>query len=325
MRSLVAGFRALSHGKLILLLALTTTLIGLGTAAPLGSAFSRDFGGTFAGDHLLRNHPTFAPSDVIDFLRENRALLSGVVGGSRYGVLLTALLQMLFAGGIIVVLGRGPFTFGQFFEPARRNFWHNVKCFFLFAVLLGVVFGAVLGGAYAADKKLFALTPPDATVGVAFGWGVRIVAVLLWGALSLLYDFARAARRYSPGIGAWRAYGFARRVLRGSWIRGLILFLFWLLLGGAAWLAAIAAAWVLPAASPGAIALLLLLQFLSLYVRSAVRVATWGSYLEFLDHRAPGALAAAPRLAPGTGPAPRQNPRVESGPIVEASRPFGRA
>jgi hypothetical protein len=291
MRSLLAGFRALSHGKLILLLALTTTLIGLGAAAPLGSAFSRDFGGTFAGHHVLRNHPTFAPSDVIDFLRENRALLSGVAGGSRYGVLLTVILQMFFAGGIVVVLGRGDFTFGQFFEPARRNFWHNLKCLFLFAVLLGVVFGAFLGGAYGVDKKLLADTPPDAAAGALFDWGVRIVAVLLWGALSLLYDFARAARRYSPSIGAWRAFGFARRALRGSWTRGLILFLFWLLLGGAAWLASIAAAWSLPAASPAAIGLLFLLQFLSLYVRSAVRVAAWGSYLEFLDHRAPAALA----------------------------------
>ena len=292
MRTLAAGFRALSHGKLILLLALASALIGLAGAAPLGPALSRDVGGTFAGDHFLRNHPTFAPSDFIDFAREHAGVLAGVAGSSRYGALASILLQMFFAGGIVVVLGRGPFTFGQFFEPARRNFWHNVKCFFLFAVLLVIVFGAVLGGAYAADKALFEETPPDAAAGVAFEWGVRIVAVLLWGVLSLLYDFARAARRYAPAIGAWRAYGFARRALRGSWSRGLILFLFWLLLGGAAWLAAIAAAWSLPAASPGAIALLLLLQFLSFYVRSAVRVAAWGSYLEFLDHRAPGALRA---------------------------------
>ncbi len=307
MRSLVAGFRALSHGKLILLLALTTTLLAVGAAAPLAPAFSRDLGGTFAGDHLLRNHPTFAPSDVVDFLRENRALFSGAAGGFRYATLLAVLLQMFFAGGVVVVLGRGAFTFGQFFEPARRNFWHNVKCFFLFAVLLLVVLGAVLGGAYAADKGLFAETPPDAAAGVAFEWAVRIVAVLLWGVLSILYDFARAARRYAPTIGAWRAYGFARRALRGSWTRGLILFVFWLLLGGAAWIAAIAAAWNLPAASPGAIALLLLLQFLSFYVRSAVRVAAWGSYLEFLDHRAPGALAplraSRPSFLPAASPA----------------------
>ena len=39
-----------------------------------------------------------------------------------------------------------------------------------------------------------------------------------------------------------------------------------------------------------AIAFLFLLQFASIFVRSAVRVAAWGSYLEFLDHRAPRAL-----------------------------------
>ena len=271
---------------------MTTVVLGLGAAIPFGAAFEQDFGGTLAGDHLLRNHPTFAPSDVVDFGRENASLLSGVAGGSRYFMLLTVLLQTFFAGGIVAVLGRGRFTFGQFFEPARRNFWHNLKCFFLFAILLAVVLGAVLGGAFAADEKLFESTPPGAASARLFGWTVKIAAVLLWGVLSLLYDFARAARRYDPAIGAWRSYGFARRALRGSWTRGLILYLFWLILGGAAWLAAIAVAWTMPAASPLAIGLLLLVQFLSLLVRSAVRVATWGSYLEFLDHRAPGALLA---------------------------------
>jgi hypothetical protein len=292
MKSLGAGFRALGHGKLILLLAVTTVALGLGAAIPFGDAFEQDFGGTLAGDNLLRNHPTFAPSDVVDFGRENAALLSGVGGGSRYFMLLTILLQTFFAGGIVAVLGRGRFTFGQFFEPARRNFWHNLKCFFLFAILLVVVFGAVLGGAFAADEKLFDSTPPGAASARLFDGTVKVVAVLLWGVLSLLYDFARAARRYDPAIGAWRAYGFARRALRRSWTRGLILYLFWLILGGAAWMAAIALAWTMPAASPLAIGLLLLVQFLSLLVRSAVRVATWGAYLEFLDHRAPAALLA---------------------------------
>ncbi len=292
MKSIGAGFRALGHGKLILLLALTTVVLGLAAAIPFGAAFEQDFGGTLAGDHLLRNHPSFAPSDVVDFGRERATLISGVAGGSRYFMLLTVLLQTFFAGGIVVVLGRGRFTFGQFFEPARRNFWHNLKCFFLFAILLAVVFGALFGGVFAADEKLFESTPPGAASARLFGWTVKIVAVLLWGVCSLLYDFARAARRYDTAIGAWRSYGFARRALRGSWTRGLVLYLFWLILGGAAWLAAIAAAWTMPAASPLAIGLLLLVQFLSLLVRSAVRVATWGSYLEFLDHRAPGAFFA---------------------------------
>jgi hypothetical protein len=301
-RTLAAGFRALRHRKLILLLALATVVLGLGAAMPLGYALDRYVGGTLAGDHFLRNHPTFAPSDFVDFGRENSSVLSGTSEGSRYWVCVAVLLQMFFAGGIVAVLGRGPFTFGQFFEPARRNFWHNVKCFFLFAILLVVVFGAVLGGAYALDEALFENTPPDAAIGSLWDWGVRIVAVLLWGVLSLLYDFARAARRYAPAIGAWRAYGFARRALRGSWRRAIVLFLFWLVLGAAAWFAAISAAWAMPAESVLAIAFLFLLQFVSILVRSAIRVATWGSYLEFLDHRAAGALAVT------TNPAYRPSP-----------------
>ena len=291
MRSLAAGFRALAHGKLILLLAVATAVLGVSAATPLHQPLVEDAAGTLAGDHFLRNHPTFAPTDFLDFVRKNDSVLDGVVSGAGWLGLLSLALQMLFAGGIVAVLGRGDFTFSQFVQPARRNLWHNAKCFFLFAAMLTVVFGILIGGAFALDEKLFEHAPPGDAVRHLGGWGVRILAVLLWGALSLLYDFARASRRYTPKLGAWRAYGFARRALRGSWSRGLVLYLFWLVLGGAAWLGTIGIAWSVPAASPAAIALLLLVQFATLYVRSAVRVAAWGSYLEFLDHRAPRALA----------------------------------
>ena len=290
MRSLAAGFRALAQGKLILLLAVTSALLGLTAAVPLHRPLEDHVGGTLAGEHFLRNHPTFAPTDFIDFARENASAIQGVASGSGYFALAAIVLQMFFAGGMVVVLGRGNFTFGQFFEPARRNFWHNAKCFLLFAVVVVVVFGAVLGGAFALDEKVFEQAPPHDTSRYLWRWAVRIVAVLLWAGLSLLYDFARACRRYTPRIGAWRAFGFARRALRGSWTRGLVLYLFWLVLGGAAWFGTIALAWAMPAASVPAIALLFALQFVTIYVRSAVRVAAWASFLEFLDHRAPRAL-----------------------------------
>jgi hypothetical protein len=305
-RSLAAGFRALSHGKLILLLAVTTLLLGLGAAAPLSPALWKDVGTTLAGDHFVRNHPTFAPTDFADFLREDAGAVRGAWGAARNLAIFGVVLQMFFAGGIVVVLGRGPFSFGQFFEPARRNFWHNVKCFFLFAALLAVFYGIVLGGGQAAAKELFENVPPDAASRTSWSWGLLSLAVLLWGVLSLLYDFARAARRYAPTIGAWRAYGFARRALRGSWARALVLFVFWLLLGATAWLGFFAVTWAMPAVSVPAIAGLFLLQFLVIWSRSAIRVAAWGSYLEFLDHRATAALAATARapLTAAVAPAP---------------------
>ncbi|MCM3875011.1 MAG: hypothetical protein NEA02_01185, partial [Thermoanaerobaculia bacterium] len=162
--------------------------------------------------------------------------------------------------------------------------------------MLAVVYGIVFGGAFAASKKIFEDVPPDADSRTSWDWGLRILAVLIWGVCSLLYDFARAARRYSPLIGAWRAFRFARRALSGSWTKGLALFLFWFLIGGAAWLACIAAAWYLPAVSVPAIALLFFLQILGLGARSAVRIATWGSYLAFLDSRARAAIVATTRI-----------------------------
>ncbi len=66
----------------------------------------------------------------------------------------------------------------------------------------------------------------------------------------------------------------------------------------------------MPAVSVPAIALLVLLQFAAVWVRSAVRVAAWGSYLAFLDRRAGAALSAVARIriAPAGAFAPAAAP-----------------
>jgi hypothetical protein len=293
---IAAGFASLSHGKLILLLALTSAALGFSGAAPLMPSLHAVLSGTLAGDHFLRNSPTFAPSDFLDFMREKGPAVEGAMRATGWAGILGVLLQMLYTGGIVVVLGRRRFSFGQLFEPARRNFWHNLKCFFLFAIANLIVLGAWLGGGGAARKKLLEDVPPDAAARSQTFWILAGVAVLLFAALSLLYDFARAARRHAPTIGAFRAYRFARRALSGSWLRALALWIFWFALGGGAVLALFAVTWALPAVSPPAIALLILLQFGVLWLRSAVRVAAWGSYIAFLEPRARPALSAIARV-----------------------------
>jgi hypothetical protein len=308
-----AGFAAARHAKLVLLLALVTAALGVGTSLPLQPAFRDKLAGTLAGDHFIRNHPTFAPTDFFDFLKECGIAVDGSLRAMDALGLFGVLLQMLFVGGIVAVLGRGPFSFGQFFEPARRNFWHNVKCFFLFAILAAVVLGVWLGGAGWLRHKLLEDVPPDAAVRSLTGWLLFLVGLLLFAACSLLYDFARAARRYAPTIGAWRGFRFARRALAGSWGAALGLWLAWLVVGGAAVLVVVAITWAMPAVSVPAIALLVVLQFAAIAVRSAVRVAAWGSYLAFLDPRAGAALSAIARVriaptgafAPGAMPAER--------------------
>ena len=307
-----AGLSAVRHAKLVLLLALVTAALGVGTSLPLQPVFREKLAGTLAGDHFIRNHPTFAPTDFLDFLKEAGGSIDGTLRTMDALGFLGVLLQVLFAGGIVVVLGRGPFSFGQFFEPARRNFWHNVKCFFLFAILAGLLLAVWLGGLGWARHKLLEDAPPDAAVRSLTGWLLFLVALLLFGACSLLYDFARAARRYAPAIGAWRAFRFARRALAGSWAAALGLWLLWLLLGGGAVLLVFAITWAMPAVSVPAIALLVLLQFAAVWVRSAVRVAAWGSYVAFLDPRAEPALSAIARIrvAPTAAfaPAPADRP-----------------
>lgn len=291
-----AGFGSLRHGKLVLLLSLVTAALGFGAALPLLPTLRETMTGTLAGDHFIRNHPTFAPADFLDFFREQAGAVEGAQRAMNGMAFLGVLFQMFFAGGIVAVLGRGPFSFSQFFEPARRHFWHNVKCFFLFAVLVAVLPGLWLAGARWALKKLLENAPPDAVSRSLGHWILLGVALLLFAAVSLLYDFARAARRYAPAIGAWRSFRFARRALSGSWIRALGLWVLWFLLGGAAVLLLFAAAWGLPAVSVPAIAFLMILQFGGLWARSAARVAAWGSYLAFLDPRAGAALSAVARV-----------------------------
>ena len=180
-----------------------------------------------------------------------------------------------------------------------------MKCLGIFAVSAGIVLGTWyellgvsvrtifdigFGDEGAVTTKLFENVPPDAAIRSVGRWGSIVMGVLLFGALSLLYDFARAARRYSPTIGAWRGYRFAWRALSGSWVRALALFLFWLIAGGAVVLALFSAAWMIPAVSAPAVGVLFLIQFAVLWARSAVRVAAWGSYLGFLEGRARPAL-----------------------------------
>jgi hypothetical protein len=288
---LAAGLAALSHRKLILLLALSSAALGLLGAMPLTPAFHDAMAGTLAGDHFIRNHPTFAPTDFVDFVRERRYAILGARRSALAVGVLGVFLQVFFAGGIIAALGRGPFTFGQFCEPARRNLGHNARCLAVFAVSALVTLGLWFGGMGAAAKRLFEQAPPDSAARSAAWWFVWIVGFLLFAGLSLLYDFARAARRYAPTIGLWRAWRFARRTLAGSWLRALALFLLWFVAGGAFVLAAVGAAWAMPAVSLPAVAVLFLLQFAALWLRAAVRVAAWGSYVGLLDARARGALA----------------------------------
>lgn len=112
------------------------------------------------------------------------------------------------------------------------------------------------------------------------------MALLLFAIASLLYDFARAARRRDPGAGALRAYASARRLFSGSFFRSLGLFAFWLLFGAAAVPALFALEWSGNAQSWAAIALHTVLQAAVLAARSAVRVGAWGSLLALYDERA---------------------------------------
>ena len=283
---LARGLEALGNGRLVLLLAVTTVALALPAAFALWPALSSAFGGTLAGDHVLRNHPSFAPLDVFEFFYEKRDAVAGARRVALGAGVLGVLLQVFYAGGFVETLGRGPrIPLAHFLAGALRNCWHNVKCFSIFLLASGVVIGLWLVGTAAAAKKLFEQTPPGATSSLLFRVATLLIASLLFILFSLLHDFARIARRHETAIGAWRGYGFARRVLSGSWRTAFGLFILWLLAGGIAWFLIVALEWGTPAVSGAAICLHTLLQLAAVLLRSGVRVAAWGSYVALADAR----------------------------------------
>ena len=311
--SLGAGFAALSSGKaLILLLTGMTVVLALLSAAPLGPSLQDSFGGTLAGDHVLTNHPSFAPTDVFDFLREKAPAVAGSVAAAKWAALIGLLQQILFAGGIVSVLGKpAPISLPEFAAGVRRNAWHNIKCFLIFFFSAGAVLGAWLAGTHALWKKAFEGVPPGSASATVFRAAEVIGALFLYAVFSLLHDFARAARRDNFSIGAWRAYGRARRTLSGRWARALGIFLFWFVFGAAVLALGIHLEWTAPAVTAVAIALHVVIQIGVLAVRSAFRVAAWGSYLAFYDVAEP--VAALPVAPP---PPPQPEPEPEPPPLL---------
>ena len=167
--------------------------------------------GTLAGDHLLRNHPTFAPSDFFDFLVHEKDAIGASRFASRMAAFLSVAIQMFFAGGIIAVLGRGPFSFASS-SPGAANLWHH-------SVLLRFLPCLV---ASPGPRRLAALlTAPrgDSPLRRIRSFPVALVSLAVSSveSLSLLYDFAGAAAARAAVVSSPR-YRFALRALRGSWL-----------------------------------------------------------------------------------------------------------
>jgi hypothetical protein len=302
--SIGAGFSALARAKgLVLILTAVTVVLSVLAAAPLLPSLRGSFAETLAGDHILKNDPSFAPTDVFDFLREKSAAVAGARSAADWALLIVIFQQILFAGGIVSVLGKAaPVTLPDFVAGVRSNAWHNIKCFLIFLLLAGTVIGVWLAATHAIYTKVFDPLPPGAWSTLLFRVVVVLGALLLYAIFSLLHDFARAARRSEHRIGAWRGFGHARRILAGRWSRALGIFLFWFLFGGALLLLAIGLEWSAPAVSGVAIALHILLQIVVLTIRPVIRIAAWGSYLSLYDRVQP--LLAPLEVAPTSPPEP---------------------
>jgi hypothetical protein len=277
--------------------------------------FREEIGSRLAGDHFLRNEATQAPVDAFDFLREKWSNVTGWGRSSLWAALAAVLLQIFFTGGIVETLGtsdsRAP---GDFWSASRRHFAHNAKCFVLAAILGAILLGIWVSAVGAAGKSLFENVPPHTSGRSLWTAAGFLVSALLLGAVALLGALAKAARRGAPGIGAFAGFRDAGRRLRGQWMRGLAVLLFWCLAGIMALAILFGAAWRQQTPTGAAVLVNLLVLALSLGAIPAAKVGAWGSLLQLYDRReeeAREALRAARRreaaLAIPTVPAPTED------------------
>jgi hypothetical protein len=294
-KALSAGFAALRRWRLALLLLAATLVPALFAASTLWAALHDSFATTLAGEHVLVNDPRFAATDVLEFFHEKRVAVGAAWDATLAAAGLALIMRIFLAGGLIETLGRKP-SLGplEFLAGAGRNFWHNLKCFGVFAVALALTMSLWFAAASAwADR---ALRPPSSTALPGL-LARALLTILLYVLLALWYDLARAVRRLRPGIGARSAYWLAATVLRRRGGLALGLSLFWLCLGGGVFAALLWLTWTASAVSSAGIALLFVLQVAALSVQPLARVAAWGSYLSLLESTelAPRSARAAPR------------------------------
>ncbi len=142
------------------------------------------------------------------------------------------------------------------------------KCLILFVLVAGALVGGWVAAALEAAERLLENAPPGSATRTLAGCVIAVIALLLFASLSLIYDFARAARRYAPddrrlALDPLRTASSSVR----PWLRALALFLFWLIVGAIAVCAGVGAAWTMPAVSWPAIALLPVVELAALGLR----------------------------------------------------------
>jgi hypothetical protein len=298
---IASGFAALAGWRTTLVLLASANLAALPVPMALRGSLSSAFGDTLAGAAIRGNAQPDAGLYWIDYLRRYHPF-SAASGAFWLAVALTLLFQIFLAGGIIETVGRERTPFlGEFFGACGRHFRHNLAAFLLFVLFVLLLPGVWLGLTGAAAHALFSSSPPH-TPAAAIVAGVRyVVALLLFAALSMAYDFARAMPRFGP-VRAWPAFRGGLAIARREPAGVLGIFFFWLIAAGLLQLGWSALEWRAAPASAGAIAVVFLAEQAGIWIRCAARVATWGSIVSFLGPRAQESQIT---IAIPTAPAPR--------------------
>jgi len=217
-------------------------------------------------------------------LGDSASAAGGALAGSAaLAAVLTWLVAVLFAGGVLTMLNERweRFSFSRFLAAAGQHFWRILRLSLFGLVCYGTAWFAGRSPSLLADR-LYGKGMEGWPLGVA-GIVSSVLTLLLFGWVATVLDYAKIRLVSGNLRGAFKAllrsYAFVFRHFRlimGVWLMNAMLFA----LLGVVYLAlsnAVHASRIVP------ILLLIIIQQLFVFFRTAQRIAGWGAALAIFD------------------------------------------
>jgi hypothetical protein len=316
------GWAAASRSKVALVLMwFTYALIAKIVAVPAVAFLLEPLKHSRMASTLLSHFEVGWLGDLFD---SAHTAIGALAGAAALAGVLTWLVAILFAGGILTMLDEHweRFSLSPFLAAAGENFWRILRLSLFGLVCFALAWFLARLPLFTA-KKIYGDGMEDWPIGVA-GIVSSVLAVLLLGWVATVLDYAKVRLVSGHTRGAFKAllrsFAFVLRHFSktmGVWLMNAIL----LALLGAAYLQF---SNVLQANTTATIVLLIVVQQAFIFFRTAQRIAAWGSALEI--HAAclpPVPPVTEPEIvASSAGTAPAESP-ADAGVGPEPPEPEG--
>ena len=271
------GWKAAGESKVALLLMwFTYALIAKIVAVPAIVWLLAQVVPSRMADELLARFDLTWIGDLVD---SATPAASALAGSAALAAALTWLAAVLFAGGVLAMLTERweRFSFSRFLASAGEYFWRILRLSLFGFICYGLAYGLGRVPALLANK-LYGKGMEGWPIGVA-GIAGSVLTVLLFGCVATVLDYAKLRLVTDNGRGAFKAllrsFAFVYRhfwLTMSVWLMNALLFA----LAGVAYLLISKA---IHATGTGTIVLLIVVQQLFVFFRTAQRVAGWGAAL----------------------------------------------